>query len=69
MYKINILIVIFILFCVYDGTTQDKDLIQGFTSPGNEDMPRAYWNWLNGDVTLSGITRDLEEATDKGLGG
>ncbi|WP_332914145.1 glycosyl hydrolase [Algoriphagus boritolerans] len=47
----------------------DDYLIEGFRNPGVEARPRAYWNWLNGDVSLSGITRDLEEAKDKGLGG
>ena len=48
---------------------QDNHLMEGFRNPGVEARPRAYWNWLNGDVSLSGITRDLEEAKDKGLGG
>jgi hypothetical protein len=47
----------------------DNDLINGFKNPGNEARPRAYWNWLNGDISLSGITRDLEEAKKTGLGG
>ena len=49
--------------------TGDLDLAAGFRNPGNEARPRAYWNWLNGDVTHDGLTRDLEEAKDKGLGG
>ena len=48
---------------------QKLDLADEFRNPGKEYRPRAYWNWLNGDVTLSGLTRDLEEAKDKGLGG
>ena len=48
---------------------QEPDLAKGFRNPGNEARPRAYWNWLNGDVSLSGLTRDLEEAKDKGMGG
>jgi hypothetical protein len=44
-------------------------MVNGFKHPTVESRPRAYWNWLNGDVTLSGITRDLEEAKNKGLGG
>ena len=48
---------------------QTNDLLDGFKNPGNEVRPRAYWNWLNGDVSLEGLTRDLEEAKDKGLGG
>jgi len=45
------------------------DIAAGFMNPGNEARPRAYWNWLNGDVSLPGLTRDLEEAKAKGLGG
>ena len=40
-----------------------------FNNPGNEARPRAYWNWLNGAVTHEGLTRDLEEAKAKSLGG
>ena len=49
--------------------TQLRELAEEFKNPGNEARPRAYWNWLNGSVTLDGLTRDLEEAKDKGLGG
>ena len=52
--------------CVIPG---DSDLVAGFRNPSNEARPRAYWNWLNGAVSLPGLTRDLEEAKDKGLGG
>jgi hypothetical protein len=46
-----------------------KKLADEFSNPPVFARPRAYWNWLNGDVSLAGITRDLEEAKDKGLGG
>lgn len=46
-----------------------EELAAGFRNPGNESRPRAYWNWLNGNVTPERLTRDLEEAKDKGLGG
>jgi len=48
---------------------QEPDIAEGFRDPGKEARPRAYWNWLNGDVSKAGLTRDLEEAKDKGLGG
>ncbi|NQV33059.1 MAG: hypothetical protein HQ515_10210, partial [Phycisphaeraceae bacterium] len=54
--------------CTSTDTPYDE-LARGFKDPGNEARPRAYWNWLNGDVTHAGLTRDLEEAKDKGLGG
>jgi hypothetical protein len=30
---------------------------------------RAYWWWLNGNVTRDAITRDLEQMKTKGFGG
>ncbi|MCU0780911.1 MAG: hypothetical protein MUF04_07395 [Akkermansiaceae bacterium] len=45
------------------------ELAAGFRNPGIEARPRAYWNWLNGDVSPSELTRDMEEAKAKGLGG
>src|SRR5258708_20194178 len=30
---------------------------------------RAYWWWLNGNVTKAAITRDLEQMKAKGFGG
>ena len=53
--------------CVLNAS--DSKLAENFRNPGNEARPRAYWNWLNGDVSLDGLTRDLEEAKAKGLGG
>jgi len=38
-------------------------------SPPNEAKLRAYWWWLNGNVTKAAITRDLEGMREKGFGG
>jgi len=66
-------IIIFMMISIMAGCrsteTGYRELAAGFESPGNQARPRAYWNWLNGDVTKEGLTRDLEEAKDKGLGG
>lgn len=65
-----IVFLVALFFCNCSHTEiQDSDLAEGFKNPGNEARPRAYWNWLNGDVSLDGLTRDLEEAKAKGLGG
>ena len=63
--------VLLIVMCVGCTSTDARygALARGFKNPGNQARPRAWWNWLNGDVTLDGLTRDLEEAKDKGLGG
>ena len=41
----------------------------GWTNPPNSARLRAYWWWLNGNVTRESITRDLEEMKAKGFGG
>ncbi len=45
------------------------DLARGFAEPPPEARTRAFWWWLNGNVTPAAITRDLEELRDKGFGG
>ncbi len=41
----------------------------GWTNPPVAARVRAYWWWLNGNVTKAAITRDLEEMKAKGFGG
>lgn len=41
----------------------------GFAEPPMEARTRAYWWWLNGNVTEQSITRDLVEMKAKGFGG
>lgn len=66
----TIILLLVLIFLGFNKTwSQDSYLVEGFRNPGIEARPRAYWNWLNGDVSDAGLTRDLEEAKDKGLGG
>jgi hypothetical protein len=53
----------------YAGAAQTDELAQGFANPPNGVRLRAYWWWLNGNVTKAAITRDLEEMKAKGFGG
>ena len=66
-------IIVLLMVMIFAGCssteTRCRELAAGFKDPGKEARPRAYWNWLNGAVTHEGLTRDLEEAKDKGLGG
>ena len=41
----------------------------GWQNPPNDARLRAYWWWLNGNVTKASITHDLEEMKAKGFGG
>ncbi len=42
---------------------------RGWANPPNSARLRAYWWWLNGNVTKAAITRDLQEMKAKGFGG
>ena len=47
----------------------DSALDAGWQNPPNEARLRAYWWWLNGNVTQASIAHDLEEMKAKGFGG
>src|ERR1017187_3128303 len=47
----------------------DSTLEAGWENPPTEARLRAYWWWLNGNVTKAAITRDLEQMKAKGFGG
>ena len=47
----------------------DSALENGWQNPPNEARLRAYWWWLNGNVTKASITHDLEQMKAKGFGG
>jgi hypothetical protein len=69
MKTLTIPIILLAAAAALPAETKPSDLAEGFQNPGLEARPRAYWNWLNGDVSLPDLTRDLEEAKAKGLGG
>ncbi|MGA1236333.1 MAG: glycosyl hydrolase [Limisphaerales bacterium] len=51
-------------------TAQGLDALDaGFDSPPPQARLRAYWWWLNGNVTREAITRDLEAMAAQGFGG
>jgi hypothetical protein len=45
------------------------DLTKNFTEPPQSARPWVYWFWLNGNITRSGITADLEAMQRVGIGG
>ena len=47
----------------------DSALETGWQNPPTEARLRAYWWWLNGNVTKASITHDLEQMKAKGFGG
>ncbi|HEY3860587.1 MAG TPA: glycosyl hydrolase [Verrucomicrobiae bacterium] len=47
----------------------EQPLEEAWQNPPTEARLRAYWWWLNGNVTKESITRDLEQMKAKGFGG
>ncbi len=50
---------------------QDSDVArkQDFMNPPDSAKPRAWWHWLNGNITEDGITADLEWMRRSGIAG
>jgi hypothetical protein len=44
-------------------------LERGFKEPPDSAKPRAWWHWLNGNITKEGITADLEWMKRAGIAG
>jgi hypothetical protein len=53
----------------FAAPTPRSTLDNGWTNPPNSARLRAYWWWLNGNVTRESITCDLEQMKAKGFGG
>ena len=51
------------------SAAEAADLEAGFRDPPHSAGIRAFWWWLNGNVTKEAITRDLEEMKAKGFNG
>ncbi len=50
-------------------TLDKKTLLSNFQNPPNEARPRVWWHWMNGNVTKSGIEKDLAWMYKIGIGG
>ena len=61
------LIAVFVLYSV--RARGDSTPESGWTNPPTDARLRAYWWWLNGNVTTQSITRDLEGMKAKGFAG
>lgn len=51
------------------GIARGEDLADGFHNPPASARPQAWWHWMNGNISASGITADLEAMHHIGLAG
>lgn len=45
------------------------DLLQNFKEPPREYRPRVWWHWMNGNITLDGVRKDIEWMDRSGIVG
>ena len=50
-------------------TAAPSTLEAGFLSPPNSARPRAWWHWMNGNITKAGVEKDFDWMVRVGLGG
>ncbi|MDN3663961.1 glycosyl hydrolase [Algibacter miyuki] len=51
-----------------DSTFDKNSILEtGFQSPPNEAKARTWWHWISGNVSKSGITKDLEAMKEVGI--
>jgi hypothetical protein len=55
--------------CLPAAESTADPLWAGFQSPPDSARPRAWWHWMNGNITKEGIKLDLEWMRRVGLGG
>lgn len=51
------------------AATAAPSLEEGFADPAPEYGPRTWWHWLNDNITIDGITKDLEAMKELGYKG
>jgi len=70
MRKIVSIFFLFITLCFINCDEKKEEnlsLEKGFQNPPNESKARTWWHWISGNVSKSGITKDLEAMKDVGI--
>jgi hypothetical protein len=57
------------LFLLFSASNSYSQSLQDFKTPDASNRPITYWMWLNGNITKSGITKDLETMKSVGING
>jgi len=62
---------IFLIVCYFSNCSENEAesvrLEAGFKNPPNEAKARTWWHWISGNVSKSGITKDLEAMKSVGI--
>ena len=63
------LILAFVFMAFVPGHAAQDSLFTSFQNPPEAARPRTWWHWTGGNVTLDGITKDLEWMQQIGIAG
>ena len=71
MLQLKRLFPVLVLLCLgHTASTALADPLEtGFLNPPESAKPHTWWQWMNGNITKTGITADLEAMKQIGLGG
>ena len=50
-------------------TAQGQSVCEQFADPPQEARPRVWWHWMDGNVSMEGIRKDIEWMERAGIGG
>jgi hypothetical protein len=71
--KVSFVAVAMMMACGTVGAARAQSgtdsLASGFVTPPDSAKPRTWWHWTSGNVTETGITKDLEWMKRVGIGG
>ena len=70
MKKLAILVLLFLCFGCNSSSEKEEPIItleEGFKNLPNEAKARTWWHWISGNVSKSGITKDLEAMKAVGI--
>ena len=51
------------------GSMPAQSLYEGFADPPQEARPRVWWHWMDGNVSMEGIQKDIDWMDRVGIGG
>lgn len=66
---LSALLAVFVFVTHVPGNSQEDTLFKNFQNPPESARPRTWWHWTAGNVTLEGITKDLEWIQRVGIAG
>ena len=59
----------FLAFSLLALTAPAQSLYDHFTDPPQEARPRVWWHWMDGNVSMEGIVKDIDWMERAGIGG